>query len=126
MEIVIDKEVKVNDDILIEILKRRFPECSVRPTSFHPFLGGRIIVRKSVFLRVYVNWKEIKDTGDTYLLTQHDSDNWIKPLTGYLPAYIIHCIVKGDFELEVLTAICQDLGIDLIDSEDSSDDTQAK
>ena len=98
--LVFNKECNVTKDIVVDILKRRFPECTISVQK--PLLGTLlVIVRKSAFVRVNVGIRTDKKTGEVKIGTSTNMDTWAMVLLGWIPAIIIHFIVRGDIENEV-------------------------
>lgn len=112
--LVFGKEVNVTQDIVIGILKRRFPECSVQVQTWG--IGAPwVYVRKNCFVRVIVRIKKNKETGNTEIATS----TWMDGLAYYFFGFIVHYILRGDIEDEVRSALEKDLR-----NNNTSDDTR--
>ena len=102
-KLVFEKGIKVTQDLVIEILKRWFPECTV---SVQKTFGiSMVIVRKNCFVRVIVRLFNDKDTGGTKIGTTTGMD----PLAQAFFGFIIHFIVRGNIEDEVREVLDREL-----------------
>ena len=103
-QIIFSKELNVTQDIVITILKRRFPECTIGVQS--PLFGPPIIyVRKNCFVRVNVILRTDKKTGESKIGTNTGMDPWAFAIFGW----IIHFVLRGDIENEVRKVLDKDL-----------------
>ncbi len=99
-KITLDKGINVTPDIIADILKRKYPECTVNIQTWGigaPF----IILRKNFFVRVVATIKR-KKTGETEIKAQFGMD----PLAWGLGfTFIIHLATRGDLQDEVIDTL---------------------
>lgn len=110
----IDKGINVTNDIVIDILKRRFPKYEISEGKWGGWLiannlGGSegVIMKKSGLVHVHVAIQpEDPETGKTEIIVSTDMNQWLKALLlGGLLGSIIHYIAKGDIDTQVEIAL---------------------
>lgn len=110
----IDKGINVNNDIVIDILKRRFPKYEISVEKWGGWLiannlGGSegVVMKKSGLVHVHVSIQPTDpETGKTEILIATDMNQWLKALLlGGLLGGIVHYIAKGDIDTQVEIAL---------------------